>query len=151
MAGDLGFPVASLCVTETKKVSVLSYKNLKSSFSKWLTHLTLRFLYILGCSGSQCGGPEYAAVAVHCTIGGGELWIGPKFLVHANKNFWTYLLDVWNFLQYKNKFESTLLRYLRLKEVEKWKIGNLFMKKMLDAIFKINFQLCYGHFSTKNG
>ena len=44
------------CVTETKNVSVLFYKNLKSSFSTWLTHLTLRFLYILGCSGPQCGG-----------------------------------------------------------------------------------------------
>ena len=29
-------------------------KNLNSSFSTWLTHLTLRFLYILGCSGLLC-------------------------------------------------------------------------------------------------
>ena len=42
------------CVTETKNVSVLFYKNLKSSFSTWLTHLTLRFLYIIGCSGPRC-------------------------------------------------------------------------------------------------
>ena len=43
------------CVTETKNVSVLFCKNLKSSFSTWLTHLTLRFLYIIGCSGPRCG------------------------------------------------------------------------------------------------
>ena len=34
------------CVTETK--------NVKSSFSTWLTHLNLRFLYILGCSSPRC-------------------------------------------------------------------------------------------------
>jgi hypothetical protein len=39
------------CVTETKNASVLLYKNLKSSFLTRLAHLTLRFLYILGCSG----------------------------------------------------------------------------------------------------
>ena len=45
------------CMTETKNVSVLFYKNLKSSFlhSTWHTHLTQRFLYILGCSGPWCG------------------------------------------------------------------------------------------------
>ena len=48
------------CVTETKNVSVLFYKNVKSSFSTWLTHLTLRFLYILGCSG-----PRWAVPAAH--------------------------------------------------------------------------------------
>ena len=42
------------CVTETKNASVLFYKNLKSSFFTWLTHLTLRFLYIVGCSGQRC-------------------------------------------------------------------------------------------------
>ena len=47
------------CVTETKNVSVLFYKNLKSSFSTRLTHLTLRFLYILGCSGPRCGGGSF--------------------------------------------------------------------------------------------
>ena len=41
-------------VTETKNVSVLFYKNLKLSFCTWLTDLTLRFLYILGCSGPRC-------------------------------------------------------------------------------------------------
>ena len=46
------------CVTETKNASVLFYKNVKSSFSTWLTHLTLRFLYILGCSGPRCGTPR---------------------------------------------------------------------------------------------
>ena len=30
------------CVTETKNVSVLIYKNLKIKLSTWLTHLTLR-------------------------------------------------------------------------------------------------------------
>ena len=30
-------------------------KNLKWSFSAWLTHFILRFLYILGCSGPWCG------------------------------------------------------------------------------------------------
>ena len=45
------------CVTETKNVSVLFYKNVKSSFSTWLTHLTLRFLYILGCFGPRCNTP----------------------------------------------------------------------------------------------
>jgi hypothetical protein len=39
------------CVTETKNVSVLFYKKL----STWLTHLNLRFLYIIGCSGPRCG------------------------------------------------------------------------------------------------
>ena len=55
---NLFWTIANLrikCVTETKNVSVLFYKNLKSSFSTWLTHLTLRFLYILGCSGPRCG------------------------------------------------------------------------------------------------
>ena len=44
------------CVTEIKNVSVLFHKNLKSSFSTWLTHthLPLRFLYILGSSGPWC-------------------------------------------------------------------------------------------------
>ena len=32
-------------------------KNLKSSFSTWLTHLTLRFLYFFGCSGPRCAMP----------------------------------------------------------------------------------------------
>ena len=41
----------SVRVTEAKNVSVFVYKNLKLSFSTWLTHLTLRFLNILGCSG----------------------------------------------------------------------------------------------------
>jgi hypothetical protein len=44
-------------VTDTKNVSVLFCKNLKSSFSTWLTHLSLRFLYILGWSGPQWGTP----------------------------------------------------------------------------------------------
>ena len=44
------------CVNEPKNVSVSFYKNLESSFSTWLTHLTLRFLYFLGCSGPRCGG-----------------------------------------------------------------------------------------------
>ena len=43
------------CVTETKDVSGFFYKNLNWSFSTWLRHLTLRFLYILGFSGPQCG------------------------------------------------------------------------------------------------
>ena len=42
------------CVTETKNVSVSFYKNLKSSFSTWLTRLILRFLHILGCTGLLC-------------------------------------------------------------------------------------------------
>ena len=41
------------CVTETKNVSVLFYKNVKSSLST----MTLRFLYILGCSGPRCAIP----------------------------------------------------------------------------------------------
>ena len=43
-------------VTETENVSSLFYKKLNSSFSLWLTHLTPRFLYLLGCSGPWCGG-----------------------------------------------------------------------------------------------
>ena len=39
---------------KTKNVSVLFYKNRKSSFSTLLSHLTFRFLYILGCSGPWC-------------------------------------------------------------------------------------------------
>ena len=50
------------CVTETKNASVLFYKNLKSSFFTWLTHLTLRFLYIVGCSGPRCAAPP----SFHC-------------------------------------------------------------------------------------
>ena len=46
------------CVTETKNVSVLFYKNLISSFSTWLTHLNLRFLYILGCTGPWWGNAD---------------------------------------------------------------------------------------------
>ena len=42
------------CVTETKKKSFLFLKNLKSNFSTWPTHLTLRFLDILGYSGPRC-------------------------------------------------------------------------------------------------
>ena len=42
------------CLTETKNVSVLFYKNYKSSFLHD-THLIPRFLYILGCSGPWCG------------------------------------------------------------------------------------------------
>ena len=41
-------------MTETKNGFVLFYKNLKSSISKWLTHFTLRFLYIFVCSGPKC-------------------------------------------------------------------------------------------------
>ena len=44
------------CVTETKNVSVLFCKNLKSSFSTLPAHLSLRFLYILGWSGPVFGG-----------------------------------------------------------------------------------------------
>jgi hypothetical protein len=51
------------CVTETRNVSVLFYKNIKSSFSTWLTHLTLRFLYFLGCSGPRC-----ASTTKECTL-----------------------------------------------------------------------------------
>ena len=54
---NLFWTVANLrikCVTETKNVPVLFYKNLKSNFSTRLTHLTLRFLYILGYSGPRC-------------------------------------------------------------------------------------------------
>ena len=36
------------------KIFLGFYKNLISSFSTWPTHLTLRFLYILGCSGPRC-------------------------------------------------------------------------------------------------
>ena len=56
---NLFWTIANLrikCVTETKNVSVSFYKNLKSSFSTWLTHLTQRFLYVLGCYGPRCGG-----------------------------------------------------------------------------------------------
>ena len=42
------------CVTENQKVSVLFCKNLESSFSTWLKHLTLKFLYVLGWSGTHC-------------------------------------------------------------------------------------------------
>ena len=52
------------CVTETKNVSVLFYKNLKSSFSTWLTHLPLRFLYILGWSGPWCAAPGIPSSAI---------------------------------------------------------------------------------------
>ena len=41
--------------TEIKNIFVLFFKNLESSFSTLLSHLTLRFLYILGCSGPRCG------------------------------------------------------------------------------------------------
>ena len=54
------FAIAHLrikCVTETKNVSALFYKNLKS----WLTHLTLRFLYIIGSSG-----PRWCARCASC-------------------------------------------------------------------------------------
>ena len=39
-----------ICVTEIKNVSILFY-----SIKTGLAHLTLRFLYIFGCSGPQCG------------------------------------------------------------------------------------------------
>ena len=55
---NLFWTIANLrikCVIETKNVSVLFYKSLKSSFSTWLTYLTLRFLYILGGSGPRWG------------------------------------------------------------------------------------------------
>ena len=51
---NLFWTIANLrikCVTETKSIFVMFYKNLKSSFSTWLTHLTL---YILGISGPRC-------------------------------------------------------------------------------------------------
>ena len=56
------------CVTETKNVSVLFYKNVKSSFSTWLTHLTLRFLYILGCSGPRWAMPSITTFLSSYTI-----------------------------------------------------------------------------------
>ena len=43
------------CVTETKLVSVLFYKNLKSSFPTWLTHLTKVSLHSWLHSGPRCG------------------------------------------------------------------------------------------------
>ena len=46
------------CETETENVSVLFYKNSKSSFWTWFTHLTLMFLYILDCSGPRCAMPN---------------------------------------------------------------------------------------------
>ena len=52
------------CVTETENVSVLFCKNLKSSFSTWLTHLPLRFLYILGWSGPWCAAPGIPSSAI---------------------------------------------------------------------------------------
>ena len=67
----LFFTIANLpikCLTETKNVSVLFYKNFKSSFSTWLTHLTLRFLYKMRHSGPWCG------AARHRRGGGGAIW-----------------------------------------------------------------------------
>ena len=50
------------CVTKSKNVFILVYKNVESSFSTWLTHLTLRFLYIFGCSGPRCAAAAVALV-----------------------------------------------------------------------------------------
>ena len=47
-------PQNQMCDWNQKKKSVLFCKNLKSSFSTWPTHLSLRFLYILGWSGPRC-------------------------------------------------------------------------------------------------
>ena len=38
-------------------LGILFYKNVESSFSTWLAHLTLRFFYILGYSGPRCAVP----------------------------------------------------------------------------------------------
>ena len=42
------------CFAPQNQMCFLFYKIVKSNFSTWLTHLTLRFLYILGCSGPRC-------------------------------------------------------------------------------------------------
>ena len=42
-----------MCDPEPNNFNFLLGKNLNLSFSTWLTHLILRFLYILGCSGPR--------------------------------------------------------------------------------------------------
>ena len=64
------------CVTETKKISLLFYKNLKSSFFTWLTHLTMRFLYIIGCSGPRC---DACLLAKWGTMGWKNRWSYIRF------------------------------------------------------------------------
>ena len=44
------------------------YKNVKSSFSARLTHLTLRFLYIFDYSGPRCGVALPTTPKLHCTF-----------------------------------------------------------------------------------
>ena len=50
-------PQSQMC-DWNQKCFDLFCKNLKSRFSTLLLHLTLRFLYILGCSGPGCGTSE---------------------------------------------------------------------------------------------
>ena len=86
------------CVTETKNVSVLFYKNLKSSFSTcmpWLTHLTLRFLYILGCSGPMCATLAQLYVFACASIVSLCLLGLIQFNVLANLNLWRVQYICW--------------------------------------------------------
>ena len=88
------------CVTETKNVSVLFYKNVKSSFSTWFTHLTLRFLYILSCSGPRCASASASAACLFCkenTRKKRKSTFPSKLLVNRNtdsiwKNFYCILV-----------------------------------------------------------
>ena len=83
------------CVTEPNIIYFLLNINLHLSFSTWLTHFTLRFLYILVCSGPRCA-TQFAAAATRwrhqCAV--------PKSLsanfvsrlakVQSNKGPWVY-------------------------------------------------------------
>ena len=66
----------------TKIIYFVINKNLNLSFSTWLTHLILRFLYIFGCSGPWC------AIA----LGWKNLIFLSKFLWHP----WGILKSKWD-------------------------------------------------------
>jgi hypothetical protein len=114
---NLSCTIANLrikCVSETKNVSVLFYKNLKSSFSTWLTHLTQKFLYILGCSGPEC-----AAAAVLRTEMS-QKTVQELVLVRVEKFLQFHFIMKYKQLRYYIKMTWNLLRWLRFCWVFCW-------------------------------
>ena len=89
------------CVRETKNVSGLFCKNIKSSFSTLLSDLTLRFLYILGYSGPRCGG----SFLTYDEISTAAVLLAPVWMIYTlilqsfTLSFVNFLSKIWFFLQ----------------------------------------------------
>ena len=126
------------CVTEPDNFIFLLWKNLNLSFSTWLTHLILRFLYILCCSGPRCDTTRIIQIAfLHSNINVKLFSIENKpqgVVINVKLNWWSQLFyrshmkrsdKLRDFFSSKNYVSGIHMLKCFLPEMERKYIRNL--------------------------